>query len=46
MNGLHLMSAADSGAFALRLAQMLRPDLLLVESDLSDMIRAQHLGES
>jgi two-component system LytT family response regulator len=44
MNGLQLMSAADTGAFALRLAQMLRPDLLLVESDVSAMIRAFDAG--
>jgi two-component system, LytTR family, response regulator len=36
-NGLQPLPTADTGLFALRLARMLRPDLLLVDSDLSDM---------
>jgi len=36
-NGLQPLPAADTGTFALRLARMLRPDLVLVDSDLSDM---------
>jgi two-component system, LytTR family, response regulator len=36
-NGLQPLPAADTGAFALRLARMLRPDLVLVDADLPDM---------
>ena len=36
-NGVQPLPTADTGTFALRLARMLRPDLLLVDPDLSDM---------
>lgn len=36
-NGLQPLPAADTGAFALRLARMMRPDLVLVDADLPDM---------
>jgi two-component system LytT family response regulator len=36
-NGLQLLPPAENGAFALRLARMLRPDLVLVDADLPDM---------
>jgi two-component system LytT family response regulator len=44
-NGLQTLPAADTGAFALQLARMLTPDLVLVDTDLSDMTGLQLLEE-
>jgi DNA-binding LytR/AlgR family response regulator len=44
-NGLQTLPGADTGAFALQLARMLSPDLVLVDSELSDMTGLQVLEE-
>ncbi len=44
-NDLQPLPAADTGAFALQLARMLSPDLVLVDADLPDMSGLELLDE-